>query len=151
MGLPVIIRDTREQKGYEFRRSKTCAGMVVEKLDYGDYAIKDMLDLISIERKNSIDELCSCLGKEKLRFDNELDRMCAGSKLKYIIVEDYWSSIWSPRRRSKMHANAVIARIMSIEIKRGVKFIFAGTKKIAHRLTRELLVKAYQYKEKGAI
>ena len=49
-----IIKDTREQEGYTFEPSSsryhTCNGMVLEKLDTGDYSLKGLEDKICIER-----------------------------------------------------------------------------------------------------
>lgn len=145
--LPTIVRDTREKadKGYRFIASKTCAGMVTEKLDYGDYALKDHLDLIAIERKASVIELCNNLGKHRDRFERELQRMVdADVKHRYIIVEDYWSSALKKQRFTRMHPNAVFESIIALMIKYDVHFIFAGKHETAHRITRSLLLRTYK-------
>lgn len=143
--LPTIVRDSREKPshGFHFRASKTCAGMVVEKLDAGDYAIKDWPNLIVIERKNSITELCGNLGKNRARFERELERM-KDVKFKYVVVEDYWSSIKNPKY-TKMRYASILGSIASIEIKYGVHFIFAG--KMGQEISRALLLKAWKYRE----
>ena len=35
-----VIKDTREQEGYYFSKFNTCAGMIDQKLDTGDYTIQ---------------------------------------------------------------------------------------------------------------
>jgi len=39
-----VIKDTREQDGYFFSEFNTCAGMIDQKLDTGDYSILGMED-----------------------------------------------------------------------------------------------------------
>ena len=100
--LPTIIRDTREHEGhgYQFRASPKCAGMVTETLPFGDYALKDNLDLIVVERKSSVSELCGNLGQHRERFEAEFQRMIdAGVKRKYVIVEGHWGDIYRIHRR----------------------------------------------------
>lgn len=70
-----VIKDTREQTGYYFSKYGTCAGMVEQKLDTGDYAIQGMEDKCCIERKGSVEELAINLGQKKHAFLNEIDRM----------------------------------------------------------------------------
>jgi ERCC4-type nuclease len=151
--LPTIIRDSREKKhhGYNFIASKNCAGMEIAKLDFGDYAIKDYPDLIVIERKKSVSELCANLGVKRERFEAELQRMIdAGCKRKYIVIEDYYSSIYR-QKFSRMHPNAILESLNAISIKYDVHVIFAGTHEMAHKIVRSLLLKAYDYRLEGVL
>ena len=70
-----VIRDTREQEGYYFSEYDTCAGMIDQKLDTGDYSIVGMEEKICIERKGSVEELAINLGQKKHAFLNEIERM----------------------------------------------------------------------------
>lgn len=143
--LPTIIIDTREQKPYLFRANANLAGAVRQKLDYGDYSVAGIEHIICIERKQDVDELCNNLGRNRARFIRELERMQA-SKLRYIVVEDYWSSVFRPKR-SKMNPKSIFESIMAFSTKYGVHFIFAGNRKMAQRIVRGLLLKAYKYRE----
>ena len=151
--LPIILIDSREKKGhrYKFNRTDTCGGSEVCKLEFGDYVLKYHPNLIVIERKKSIDELCGNLGKNRDRFERELQRMVdAGCKFKYIIVEDYYSSINKPRF-SKMHPKAIFSSMIALELKYGIHFIMAGSRTNAKKITKALLLKAYDYKLRGVI
>ena len=147
--LPVILKDSREKDdhGYNFIASANCAGMEVIKLDYGDYAIKGHLNLITIERKKTVTELCLNLGKNRNRFIAEIERMVrAGCKRKYVVVEDYYSSIFN-QRFSKIPPNTLLESINSLSLKYNIHFIFAGNKAMAHKIVRSLLLKAYKYRD----
>ena len=70
-----VIIDTREQEGYYFGKFNTCAGMIEEKLDTGDYSIQGMEDKICVERKGCVEELAQNLGSKKTTFLKEIERM----------------------------------------------------------------------------
>ena len=145
--LPTIIVDTREQHPFEVIATERCAGMESIKLDCGDYAIKDHLDLIVIERKKGVDELTGNFGANRERFERELELM-KNIRFKYIVVEDYWSSIFKPSF-SRMPPNVIFESIFALELKYNVHFIFAGSRTMAHNITRSLLLRAYKYKMEG--
>jgi ERCC4-type nuclease len=81
-----VIRDTREKEGYEFNNFNTCAGMIEQKLDTGDYSIQGLEDKICIERKGCVEELAINLGQKKYTFLNEIERMKVFPH-KYLILE----------------------------------------------------------------
>lgn len=134
--------DTREQKPFLFRKSKNCAGTRKATLQAGDYHIDGHPDLIVIERKQSMDELARNLGKHRARFIKELKVMSA-FKYKFVIVEDLWLSITDPGH-STVHYNSLLGSILSFNLRYGVQFIFAGNRRWAQRITRSLLIKAYE-------
>jgi ERCC4-type nuclease len=143
--LPLIIVDTREQKPYLFRKTKRCRGHIISKLECGDYQLSDCSDLIVIERKKNIDELCSNIGVHRDRFERLLQRMLS-FKLRYVVIEDYYSSIYRPRF-SKMSPSSIFGSIMSFQVKYNVSFLFCGNRDNARRVTRTLLEKAYKHRK----
>jgi len=81
-----VIKDTREQDGYFFSEFNTCAGMIDQKLDTGDYSILGMEDKICIERKGCVEELAVNLGQKKHAFLAEVERMDSFPH-KFIVLE----------------------------------------------------------------
>lgn len=81
-----VIKDTREQDGYFFSEFNTCAGMIDQKLDTGDYSIVGMEDKICIERKGCVEELAVNLGQKKHAFLAEVERMTPFPH-KFIVLE----------------------------------------------------------------
>ncbi len=69
------IKDTREQDGWFFSPYDRCAGMEVATMKTGDYTIKGYEDLVCIERKGSVTEIATNLGKKKKAFQAEMERM----------------------------------------------------------------------------
>lgn len=138
---PLIVVDTREQAPYKFRADRSCAGSVVKKLDYGDYQIDGHPELVVVERKKSIDELCGNIGKHRERFERELQRM-QSCRWRFVVIEDSWFSIQDPDF-SRMNYHAILATIVAFELRYGVNFVFANTRKWARRITKQILLKAY--------
>lgn len=149
ISLPTILIDSREKQPYLFKSSENLAGTETATLSCGDYTLKEYSNLIIIERKNSIIELCGNIGKNRKRFVRELEKM-QDFKFKFIIIEDYWSSIWK-KTYTNLSPNSIFGSIIALELKYGIHFILAGTRVQAHQITRALLVKAYQYKLEGKI
>jgi ERCC4-type nuclease len=97
----VVIKDTREQKGWIFHKGDACDGMKLNALKTGDYTLEGFEDAVCIERKRSVEEIANNVGKEKKRFDAEMLRI-QEYPFKYIICEfsmkdviDYPRSIFS--------------------------------------------------------
>jgi hypothetical protein len=70
-----VIKDTREQDGWFFSPYDRCTGMEVATMKTGDYTIKGYEDLVCIERKGSVTEIATNLGKKKKAFQAEMERM----------------------------------------------------------------------------
>ena len=141
--LPIIIRDTREKHGFNFRKTDNCGGTIEQKLDSGDYSVMGLENYIVIERKHSMDELCSNLGANRKRFLRDIDRM-QHIKYKILLIEDYASSIYN-HHFSKMSGSSVLGSLVSLMLKHNIHIIFAGTRKHAQDIARKLLLKAYKY------
>lgn len=81
-----VIKDTREQDGYFFSAFNTCAGMIEQKLDTGDYTIQGLEDKVCVERKGCVEELAVNLGQKKYTFLDEIERM-ASFPHRFIVLE----------------------------------------------------------------
>lgn len=132
-----VIRDTREHKnkGWYFKESDYCQGMVEKKLDTGDYSIDGLEDVLCIERKASVSEIAANLVDK--RFDRELDRM-GSFKYKFLILEfsiedikiypegsEVPKSAWGSLR---VKGNFIMKRLAEIQTKRDIHVIPCGDK-----------------------
>ena len=148
-----IIRDTREQagKGWQFRASKNCAGVVRQKLNVGDYSIKGMEDIICIERK-TIGDLWGTLGLQKNyeRFLREWTR-AKNHRMRYLIIEGTVADVDRGYKWSKVSPALIHAKLISLQVKHNVHVIFAGRQDKARAYTRRLLDKLYGYYLDGII
>lgn len=139
-----IIKDTRERQGYTFESIDTkyhvCKGMVLRKLDTGDYSIEGLEDKICIERKASVVELANNVGFDKRRFMAEIERMKTFPH-KFLVLEfsleqlmDFpeGSDIPDDEIKNLKISNKYMLRfLMELQINHNVHVIFCGSKKNA--------------------
>lgn len=149
-----VVVDNREQMTPRAAHRMKAIEAPIERgtLNYGDYAAnididgKPLLDTgetmrpaCVIERKMSLDELASCLGRDRARFVRELERAReAGAKV-YLLVEDAtWEKILSHGYRSKLHPNAFLSSLLAFQARYGLTIVFC-TQLTSGRLIREIL------------
>lgn len=134
--------DTREQRPFSFRGTVK-NGVEVQKLNTGDYSVKGLEGLLAIERK-SLDDLVACCGRERERFERELERLRAyACRLGgMVICEGSYEQIEKEAYRSRIKKRSVIGSLTSWQ-SNGVPIIMAGTRKRAELLTYTALRIAY--------
>jgi ERCC4-type nuclease len=81
-----LLQDTREKEPWNFSWYTGHNETIVQKLYPGDYSILGYEDLLAIERKRSVSEICVNLGKDKKRFRAELVDM-KSYRYPYLICE----------------------------------------------------------------
>lgn len=113
------IIDTREQLPYCLPPLQTVAGTLAA----GDYSVCGCEQYIALERK-SLEDLVSCCGAERERFEREIMRLLAYSS-RAVIVEATWAQLDMGGWRSKISASSVTGSVLSW-ISLGIPFIFAG-------------------------
>ena len=139
-----IIVDTREQNPY----FKSLDYAIVKKLSTGDYSIKGFEDQITIERKE-VDDLLICIGKERKRFQRELERM-REFFWKGIVVEgkeiDLYTSVYS-----ELSPLSIRWSLVSFRIKYGVHIYFAKDRENGERWVHDHLYYYFTRKREGKI
>ena len=142
MKSSVYILDTRENPAYrwtfeEYLKDGECTE--IKKVDTGDYTIAGLEDVISIDRKKSLDEVIGDLFKDKARFTRELDR-AKGIESFYIICEFGYTDVLRGSRYSKITPAYLLSVITEIEYKYpNVRFHFAGSAKNAEYVAYRIL------------
>ena len=134
----IVIKDSREKegKGWQFNKSKYCDGMVVQKLDTGDYSLSGYEDVFTIERKQSVTEFAHNVIEK--RFDREIVRM-QDIQHAFILLEFNMSELLSyptsakiPRAKLKLvklTGDYVLRRMCEIMIQNpNIKIIPCGPK-----------------------
>jgi len=141
----VIVRDTREKRGFDFKRFKDVL-VVNAKLDTGDYSLPWLQTgpaSISIERK-SLDDLVGCCvsGKSgsRERFERELARSREISRF-MVVVEAGMQDVWLHKYVSRVPPKSVLASLNAWFCRFGVPFVFAGTRRGAEWLIHDVLSK----------
>jgi hypothetical protein len=131
-----IVKDTREQKGWNFFAIGDCIGMEVDTLKTGDYTIKGFEQFIAIERKRSVEEIANNLGRKSAAFEKEMQRMSQIPHA-YIICEFNLQELLDFPKGAKVPASSagqikmagpfMLRRLLEYEVKYNVKIMFCGT------------------------
>ena len=115
-----ILVDTREQDTIRARKRLKDIGCPYERkaLNFGDYSVKcnllDLSEIVAIERKMDLDELCGCYGRDRGRFTREFDRAkLAGAKLYLLIENADWEKAYKGEYRSRMGSASLVASMLA--------------------------------------
>lgn len=102
--------------------------MIRGTLCTGDYSLQGYEDKIRLERK-SLQDLIMCVGRERKRFERELERL---KKYEYrsIICEGSWSAIRLKQYRGQMNPNSIASSIRAWSM-RGTTVFMMGTRAAA--------------------
>jgi hypothetical protein len=122
-----IIIDTREQAPFAFEHERY-AGTIVEPgtLDTGDYSLAGLSDRVAVERK-SLPDLVGCLGRERERFERELQRAAALDAFA-VVVESSWADLAGGKYRSQMNPHSACQSVLAFTCRYRVPFLFAGSR-----------------------
>ena len=82
----IVLRDTREKTGWDFKTHDKCRAVVDWGLKTGDYTVRGLEKHLVVERKASTGELAMNLGKKRSAFEAEIKRM-NNFRWKYILCE----------------------------------------------------------------
>lgn len=156
---PTILIDTREKPVNRLFATNPegdddVAGYVEEKVDAGDYTVKEIPNLVVIEKKQDGKELYGNFITNRDTFLRCVERMRA-FKHKYIIIQQTYAEFLDPKSWSfinpfqrRFSAIAMVeAWLISLSQNEGIHFIFAG-KLHAPRLAKRILLKSYEYERK---
>jgi DNA excision repair protein ERCC-4 len=100
------ICDTREQTPLDLAPLKVEPGT----LPTGDYTIKGLERVISVERK-SLQDLVMCVGRERERFEREMLRLAA-YPVRLLVVEATLGAIELHQYRGEVNPNAVLSSLL---------------------------------------
>ncbi len=128
----VAIVDTREQRPLDLAPLGVEAGSLVT----GDYSVKGLVDVVSIERK-SLADLLGCIGSDRERFDREVLRLLA-YPCRAIVIEATWGELEAGGWRSHVTPAAAVGSVLGW-IAAGVPVIMAGDHARAGRYVSRLL------------
>jgi len=131
----VAIVDTREQDPWRLAPLQ----MIQGSLPTGDYTIRSMEHVVSIERK-SLPDLLGCVGQSRERFDREVQRLLA-FPTRALIVEASWQDLERGEWRSKVMPAAAIGSVLGW-VAMGLPVILAGNHERAGRYASRLLFTA---------
>lgn len=129
------IIDTREQLPLDLAPLRMERGT----LTTGDYSVKGMEQIVSLERK-SLDDLLCCIGSDRERFDREVQRLLA-YPVRCLIIESGWQHLERGGWRSKVTPAAAIGSCLGW-IAAGLPIVMAYDHERAGRFASRILYTA---------
>ena len=132
-----LIIDSREQAPFTFNHERYGVETVRGALTVGDYSLAGLEDRVAVERK-SLPDLVQCLGRERDRFERELQR---GEALNAfcVVVEAGWQDLLRGEDRSRLKPHAACQSVAAFMSRYRVPFIFAGSRTAAEYVTWSFL------------
>lgn len=128
----VCVTDSREQRPLNLAPLKT----IVKGLKVGDYSVEGYEEKIAIERK-SLQDFVACCGKERARFEREIERL-RSILFRAIVVEGDWSSLELKQYRGQIHPNACIGSALGWALS-DISIVMAGTPARAGQIVSRML------------
>lgn len=116
--LVTAIIDTREQTPLDLSPLQMTTGTLAT----GDYSVVGLEHCIAIERK-SAEDMLACIGRERERFDREVQRMLA-YPVRAVVVEAGWQFFERGEWRGNITPNAAIGSLLGW-ITSGVPIVMA--------------------------
>jgi DNA excision repair protein ERCC-4 len=102
----VCLIDTREQTPLSLDPLRTESATLAT----GDYSLKGLESHVCIERK-SLDDLLGCVGRDRARFERELQRMLA-YPVRCLLIESSWQEIEQGQWRSKVTSSQAMGSLI---------------------------------------
>lgn len=129
----VVLKDRREQLGWDFKPGSSCAGTELATLKTGDYTLRGYESVFAIERKMSTGELSQNI--TEARFEAELERL-EGFAHPFVVCEFTMEDLCSfpnnsgiPKSRwrfLRITPQFLLKRFLDFQMKYKTKFILAG-------------------------
>ena len=128
------IVDSREQLPLQLEMRT-----IVGTLATGDYSFVGGEHMVCVERK-SLQDLVMCVGRERDRFERELQRMRA-YETRVIVIESSRAAVELKQYRGDVHPNAVLGSVYGW-IARGITVEWAGDRVQAAKAVSRILFSA---------
>lgn len=126
------VTDTREQNPLSLSPLK----VVTDSLITGDYSVRGLENVITVERK-SLQDLVMCVGRERKRFDREIHRMLA-YPARLLVIEATLGQIELKQYRGEVAPMSIIGSVMGW-MASGIPVLFSGSHEEAGKLVARFL------------
>jgi DNA excision repair protein ERCC-4 len=144
---PMLVIDSGESRGgYTFDRfSRWISGTEQRRLKDGDYSVKGLERVITIERKSPGDAACSVMPPLRAPFLDRCQRMARYPRKGIVIEASYadMRSSYEAFTESQAHPNAVVGSYLAIQERWGIPIHFIDGAELAEEFVAHLLTKFY--------
>ncbi len=129
------VIDSREKKPFDIPNS------ISKKLETGDYSVEGYEDEIALERK-SLPDLFSCLGKDRKRFECQLDRL---SEIRYggVVITSSYSNIQWGYLYSDLSGDQAQSKLIGLSLEYNIPVWLVSNRDEGTKLSLKFLSHAY--------
>lgn len=148
-----IIIDSREKENLHIRSifDRCDIKYVIQSLKYGDYSFfsnntgESFEKNVVIERKNSLDELSQNFTKNRIRFENEMEKAKEDNcNISLIIENNNFNDVLIGNYRSNFKVKSYIASLMTFKYRYNLDYIFLSQEDVANYIYNSF---KYYYRE----
>lgn len=142
---PCILIDTREQAPFSFG-----ADFDTERatLPTGDYSIREMTELVAIERKSAAD-LAHCCGHDHDRFMEQMARL-ESYRHRFLVLELTEAMIWGRcYGTSQIRPQSIMGSLLKVSTVHGTPVIFSANAREAASKVEWIVRRLWQRKLEG--
>lgn len=146
----VILVDTREQETTRSKARYAQFGCPYEKkaIKTGDYSAKfqlpdgdwyDMSDVISVERKMNLDEVCMCFGEQRKRFIKEFERLKENNIRMWLLIENAsFKKAYDGTYRSRYRPQSLVASMLAWQARYNCRMVMCD-ESVSGKLIHDIL------------
>jgi DNA excision repair protein ERCC-4 len=129
------IVDTREQCPLDLAPLQTITGTLAT----GDYSVQGLEHVVAVERK-SLQDLLGCVGRERERFEREVQRLLA-YPVRALLIEASWQDIEAGEWRGEITPAQALGSVLGW-IAAGLPVVMAGDHQRAGQYAARILFTA---------
>lgn len=146
----MVLIDSREQETDRARTRYAQFGCPYERttIRTGDYSAKfmlpdgnwfDMSELVTVERKMNLDEVCLCFGAERKRFIKEFERLKENNIRMWLLVENgTFRKVYNGSYRSKYKPQSLVASLLAWQSRYNCRIVMCD-ESVSGKLIHDIL------------
>jgi ERCC4-type nuclease len=142
----IIIIDTREQQPWHFNHYATA----VQKLDTGDYSVVGLENIVTIERKKSVNEFANNITEKRFKdwvgrlstveFPFVLLEFSLSDILRYPIGSNIPKNMWN---KIKISPNYIIKNLLELNLHYNINVILCDNHRNAEHIAEQIFKRIY--------
>lgn len=153
-----VAVDTREQLPWSWpvdEDAKDVFETERRKLDSGDYTLigddGELLDHLMVIERKSLEDFVGCVGRERERFERELERLCTGTLWPFVFVEGSYGDIANRCYPGRLYPQQIVGSIYGWSMDYGVHIHCVSSRAIAMAAARLLFRRVDRYLQDGRL
>jgi ERCC4-type nuclease len=136
---PCILQDTREQAPLKFSDAVDVENCTLET---GDYSLREMSELVRIERK-SLGDFVACCTHERERFEEQVERL-ARYQHAAIVIEADWMTLSAGAYRSHANPRSITGSLLAFMNDHRLPVLLCGDAAGAAEAVERMLVRCFR-------